>query len=137
MPDLPEMTELQRGEIIRGWIELMQNQGVLVNADSTMMFTLLFGYLLVAYFVGKNLSRSQTLILTVLYIIAFVVTLGNIVGSAYATVTMKVALIQVCPECTVSPLISVEAIFMVATVNAAMLGASLYFMWNVRHPKIE
>ena len=99
------------------------------------MFTLLFGYLLVAYFAGKNLSRSQTLILTVLCVIAFVVTVGNMVSNAYATIAMKVALIQVCPDCVLSPMISVEDILIVVTVNAAMLGSSLYFMWNVRHPK--
>ena len=115
----------------------MQGQGALVNADATVLFTLLFGYLVVAYFVGKDLSRTQSIIFTALYIVAFAVSLGNIASNAMANVALTYPLLDACPECEIPPLVSPEGTVLVCLVNLAMLTASLYFMWSVRHPKAE
>jgi len=131
------MTELERGELIREWFTLMQGQGALVNGDTTVLFTLLFGYLVVAYFVGKDLSRTQSIIFTVLYMVAFVTSLFNMASNAMASVAFTYPLLDVCPECELPPLVSPEGTVLICLVNLAMLTASLYFMWSVRHPKAE
>ncbi|MEH6584827.1 MAG: hypothetical protein V7754_23100 [Halioglobus sp.] len=132
---MPEISELERGEYIQGWIALMQNQGSLVNGDTTVLFTLLFGYLLAAHFVGRNLSKPESLIFTSLYIVTFLITLGNLASNVVASIRMQGELISVCPECEVSPLISMQALVLIALVDLAMLIASLYFMWSIRNRK--
>ena len=134
---MPEISELERGEYIQGWIALMQNQGFLVNADTTILYTLLFGYLLVAHFAGKSLSRPQALILTILYIVAFVTTLGNMALNVTANMGMQSAMLDACPECEINPFISIQGLTLITLVNSAMLIASLYFMWSIRNSKIE
>ena len=129
---MPEMTELERGEIIREWITLLQTQGILVNGETTTMMTLLFGYLLLAYFVGKSLSNTQSMIVTGLYIVAFVITLGNIVTGVLASAAMAAPFKDLCPECTLNPMSSPAGAVLVLLINLAMLIASLYFMWSVR-----
>ena len=57
-----ELLQLEYMEYDRqqGLIGLIQSQAELISNDATMMSTLLFGYLVVAYFVGgtlPNLSR--------------------------------------------------------------------------------
>ena len=134
---MPEITELERGEYIQGWLALMQNQGLLINADTTVLYTLLFGYLLVAYFVGKSLTRAQSMILTALYTVAFLITLGGITLNGVANLGMYAEMMSICPECEQNPMISIPVIILIVVVNLAMLTASLYFIWSVRHPKTE
>jgi hypothetical protein len=51
--------ELMNFERIKGIAELMQGQGSLIASDGATFTSLLFGYLLAAYFIGVNLSRVQ------------------------------------------------------------------------------
>jgi len=134
---MPETSELERGEFIQGWIALMQNQGLLVNADTTIMYTLLFGYLLVAHFAGKSLARPQALILTILYIVSFLTTLGNMALNLTANMRMQSAMLDACPECEMNPFVSLQGLTLITVVNSTMLIASLYFMWSVRRHKTE
>jgi hypothetical protein len=131
------MTELERGQVIREWIALLQTQGQSINLDTTTMFAILSGCLLVAYFVGKELPTKQVLILSSLYIVGIFATLANLLGNALSAVAINGALLRVCPECETSPLTSVEGVALVMVVNVAMVSASLYFMWSIRNPKTE
>ena len=134
---MPEVTELDRGEYIQGWLALLQNQGELINADTAILYTLLFGYLLVAYFVGRSLTRAQSMILTALYTIAYLITLGNITLNGLANLSMYGEMMKICPECEPNPMISSQVVGLVVVVNLAMLTASLYFMWSVRSTETE
>ena len=53
----------------QGLITLIQSQADLISNDMTMLSTFLFGYLVVAYFVGANLSKVQSIIFTTSFLI--------------------------------------------------------------------
>ena len=131
-----ELVQIEYMEYAReqGLIGLMQAQAGLVSSDLAVWTGTLFGYLLVAYFVGHQLTKVQTAILNALYLVisgasVFSLFTGGmtIVGFAdkYAEVSgnEKIA--------TVSPAFTMFG----TTLNIACILASLYFMWSVRHPK--
>ena len=60
--------EFMQAERSANLLNLVQTQGSLIQSDATFFTTLLFGYLLVAYFIGASLTRVQVIILNVLYI---------------------------------------------------------------------
>jgi len=92
---------------------------------------LLFGYLIVAYFVGAKLTKVQLAILNVLYLIwqlRIVFTLRIL--SANGNILLGEMRI-ISPELT-PDVPSVSSAFALLTV---LILASLYFMWSIRHPK--
>ena len=94
---------------------------------------LLFGYLIVAYFVGAQLTRVQSAILTTLYLVwQFRICLMlygiGINGRIFFEEMRKIS-----PELT-PPMPSILPVF--ALLSCLSL-ASLYFMWSIRHPKKE
>jgi hypothetical protein len=120
----------------QGLIGLMQTQAGLVANDLALWTGVLFGYLLVAYFVGSQLTRVQAAILNALYLAVsgasvFSLLTGGltIAGFAdqYAMVSGNEKIATVSPEYT----------FFGIALNIACIVASLYFMWSVRHPKAE
>ncbi|MCX2982857.1 hypothetical protein EYC98_18495 [Halieaceae bacterium IMCC14734] len=120
----------------QGLIGLMQTQAGLVANDLALWTGVLFGYLLVAYFVGSQLTKVQAAILNALYLAVsgasvFSLLTGGltIVGFAnqYAMVSGNEKIATVSPEYT----------FFGIALNIACIVASLYFMWSVRHPKAE
>ncbi len=102
--------------------------------DLTQQFgNLLFGYLIVAYFVGAKLTKVQLAILNVLYLIwqlRIFVTLSIVSGNADILLgEMR----KISPELTPDAP-SVSSAFALLTI---LILASLYFMWSIRHPKKE
>ena len=97
----------------------------------TQFGTLLFGYLIVAYFVGAQLTRVQVAILTAFYLF-WIVRLGVVLN-----------MVVVLSQFTLGEMKKISPDFDPALPSA--LGpfsllfflslASLYFMWSVRHPK--
>jgi uncharacterized membrane protein (DUF485 family) len=59
---------LYKAEAVRQQIEIVQNIAASLETKFTGFTTLLFGFVLVAYFAGKNLSKNQVTILTILYL---------------------------------------------------------------------
>ena len=55
-------------EAARHQIEIVQGLAASLETKFNGFTSLLFGFVLVAYFAGKNLSRNQVIILTVLYL---------------------------------------------------------------------
>lgn len=133
-----ELAQLQYMDIERqqGLIALMQAQGDSVSSGLTMWSTGLFGYLVVAYFVGGGLSRAQVTILNCLYIAVSTATLFMIFSNGLVLAGIAAKYSEVSgnpPDILTSPLFS----FIGAGLNTACFLASLYFMWTVRHPKTE
>jgi len=120
----------------QGLIGLMQAQADLINNDLMMLTSAVFGYLVVAYFVGAQLTKVQAGILNSLYVAvtsaaSFSVLVGGFTVVAfsnhYSTITGN----------TQTATASNEFVLMGVTFNACIVLASLYFMWTVRHPKSE
>ena len=121
--------------LVQTQIGLVQEELSLVLTGITMFYTLLFGYLIVAYFIGANLTRGQTIMLTLLY--SCTVLLNRSSGwNAMGTVReLRLDLFQLSPDAPKILLDSDGAIAAITVVVVALYVASLYFMWGVRHPK--
>ena len=93
--------------------------------------TLLFGYLIVAYFVGAQLTKVQAVILTTLYLFWLVrlVFAFNLI-STFAQTTLD-EMKNISPD--FSPVI--PSVWGMYSLLLCLTLGSLYFMWTIRHPK--
>ena len=102
---------------------------------TTVAITLLSGYIIVAYLAGKELERSQVLIVNSLYLLLFLFVLMGIYSLSIRATEMAALSVQISEQRNLGPTLwlplGVVAIF------AFCLLASLKFMWDVRHPKTE
>jgi hypothetical protein len=109
----------------------------LVQADIANWLALLFGYLLVAYFIGANLTRMQVIILNALYIAS----VGFLTFTIVSTSSVVSRLLDLLRGLTVRDTevmsMSLTAQWFAMALNLTMILASLYFMWSIRHPKAE
>ena len=133
-----ELAQLQYMDYERqqGLIGLIQTQADLVSNDLTMWASGLFGYLVVAYFVGGSLTKVQVTILNCLYLAVatatqFAILTGGLVLSGFAAKYSEVSGYP--PSMTTSPMFTLLG----TGLNTACLVASLYFMWTVRHSRTE
>jgi hypothetical protein len=94
---------------------------------------LLFGYLIVAYFVGAQLTKVQLAILNALYLIWQVRIFLLIYGAFTNAHTILGEMRKISPDYdpATPSMLGVLALLSVLTL------ASLYFMWSIRHPKKE
>jgi hypothetical protein len=122
----------------------LDNQQELVAIYGSIYLTLLFGYLVVAYLIGKNLTRVQVSIFNVLYCMSILGSL-SIMAGGYAGMAgyweYSRILLQELGRDRVIPLaaglMSENFIIATMTINFCSLMASLYFMRSIRHPKTE
>ena len=133
-----ELLQLEYMEYDRqqGLIGLIQSQAELISNDATMMSTLLFGYLVVAYFVGGHLTKPQSIIFSSLYVAGFLASTFSVTNSALVAVGLQARFVEV-SGATETPTLTPMFVLLGVTLNMSMLLASLYFMWSVRHPKTE
>ena len=127
------MTEYEMAELLHN------NYGTLWET-SQMYFTLVSAYLVVAYLVGSRLSRGQYVIINFLYLfwVAGVIQTQFFTGIG----TLRIARILASGEGVVIGQFGTGAamkfgIYSFTIVMVCGVFASLYFMWNVRHPKTE
>ena len=129
--------EFMQAERSANLLNLVQTQGSLIQSDATFFTTLLFGYLLVAYFIGASLTRVQVIILNVLYIASIGASIFQMTTGAFTAIGFLNKFLEVSGnEGEMSPLNPNYIAYGVA-LNLAMILTSLYFMWSVRHPKTE
>jgi hypothetical protein len=133
-----ELQQLEYMEIerVQGLLGLIQGQADLIANDATMMSTLLFGYLVVAYFAGAHLTKIQSLIFSALYLTAFLAGMFSATNSALVAVGFQDRFVEV-SGLTETPTLTPLFVLLATILNLSMLLASLYFMWSVRHPKTE
>jgi len=129
--------EFMQAERSANLLNLVQTQVSLIQIDATFFTTLLFGYLLVAYFIGASLTRVQVIILNVLYIASIGASIFQMTTGAFTAIGFLNKFLEVSGnEGEMSPLNPNYIAYGVA-LNLAMILTSLYFMWSVRHPKTE
>jgi hypothetical protein len=107
----------------------------LAQASNTLEYfgTLLFGYLMAAYFIGAKLTRVQVGIFTTLYLF-WVVRLGVVLNIVLISSRITIGEMR-----KISPdlLLAIPSIWGPYAILTLLTLASLYFMWSVRHPKTE
>jgi hypothetical protein len=122
-------------ELYYGLMALLQGQVSLVIEALNLFYSLLFGYVLAAYVVGKKLTKSQVVTLSLLY-------LGAVIYNRFASYSIIQTAITIIEQLegsgpsVVNPL-TPEGMIAILVISAIAVLASLYFMWSIRHPKIK
>jgi hypothetical protein len=116
-------------------IDSMTQYFGLVADMLTLYLTATTGYLVVAYLVGKQLTRSQLVIISGLYLVFAFISAYLAVGYGMRGLHYAQVLNQLSPS---TPLYATDAVPIALCL--ALLGgiiASYKFMWDMRHPKPE
>jgi len=119
------MTELEAHEALALWASAS------LQAFSVYM-TLTFAYLTVAYLVGSRLNRFQTIAISCLYVCGSAISLMSTINQLnfYSAILSQFSGLQ---ELTT---FSGEFWkYIIAPFLGVGILVSLYFMWQVRHPK--
>ncbi len=127
------MTEYEIFELLHGTYEKM-------NVDTTIYFTLVSAYLVVAFLVGSTLTRIQLFIVSTLYILWSLGTVNALHIGGRAAQRLQEGLIEMESRYFIYDDAAASTAFWVFSFNLIQLTgilASLYFMWSVRHPKRE
>lgn len=100
-------------------------------ASFAILLTLVSGYLIVAYSVGRDFKKVQVTIINTLFLIMSTSFLFGVYGYCQAAVDMSLAANELNPARLYRgfehfPLITI-------VINAATIVASIYFMWHVRN----
>jgi hypothetical protein len=128
---------LSTQEGLRQHVGLVQEQASLAISSLSVYFSLIFGYLLAAYFVGANLTRAQSVILTLLYLSSIFLNRSGFLSIQLGGKNLNMGLMELNPDARPVFLLSDAGIVFTMAVSTALIVASLYFMWSVRHPKTE
>jgi hypothetical protein len=120
------------------WVEMC---GMAFNtsvANRALLITLISGYLVVAYLVGKRLTRTQILVTNALYLMS---TFLVIVGAFQLNLDFQIARKQMALQIPEFDLFSYAEVpiylwpSIVTIVYSCMIFASLIFMWQVRNSR--
>lgn len=138
------MTEFEKAalalhelEAIQTQVQIVQAQAALVGDSGTTYITLLFGYLVVAYFLGQELKKRDLMILNGLYI-AFIFGAIESMKTSYSAGIMHLErLLELDSSHGGEVFWTLEMMTFFLAFMLISACASLYFMWSVRHPKTE
>jgi len=114
----------------------LANSGI-ANTTATLMigFTMLSAYLVVAYVVGSKLKTFQVIALTGIYTIsALFNTVAHWAGMREALELKRLAK-ELSPDLDIA--YSAEAPYIALIIRLSIFVISLWFMWDIRHPKSE
>jgi hypothetical protein len=114
--------------------ELLRMESEYTLSLGQMSITILTGYLLIAFFIGARLTRFQVIFATAVYSVMYLSTALSLSQSQTVLVHLAATLRDSGSEI---PVISAaNPVVSYITTGLLYLG-SIYFMWNVRHPKPE
>ena len=120
------MTEAELWELIL----TSQSNG---HAMSAIFYSLVFGYLVVAYMAGAKLLRSQVVIVNSLFLMT---TLGNMTSTHAAFNRAAFLLDFTSPEYIPPTAASIQyGPLGTVLMYLIVIVACLVFMWQIRHPK--
>ncbi|MEP1469335.1 MAG: hypothetical protein ABJK25_00020 [Halieaceae bacterium] len=102
---------------------------------STVEITLLSGYIIVAYLAGKELERSQVVIVNTLYLLLSLFVLSGIYTLARRATELAELSIDLSEYRELGPQIWLP--YGVVVIFVFCIAASMKFMWDIRHRKDE
>jgi len=111
-------------------LEVLSNFGDNAATYLAMFITITFAYLMVAYFVGRALTRFQCIAISVLYIVSSLVTGTTTVGWANAWLILKSQQKTMLEQVWVFSKPGIFPALISVLIGVALL--SLYFMYDVR-----
>jgi len=111
-----------------------------IQSEESTFLTVLFGYLVAAYFVGAKIPKAQLIIFNAMYLVTILGLTFNmwaLWGDAYGWISASAAL-SVGQKAMDESVVSGETHTYIANgIYLALIIASLWFMWNVRRAKAE
>ena len=112
-------------------------QGSAANALSmiTFGFSILCAYIFVAYTIGEKLKNSQVIAITAIYGISYLFNMILQLRAVSFTVEFAKMAGQISTE--LAPTLNYSAILAVLTIRISIFFVSLWFMWDIRHPRAE
>jgi hypothetical protein len=99
----------------------------------TFGFTVITAYLLVAYFIGSKLTTIQVVAITVLYTIALLINITAQIDALSDAMEYKRLASEIAAD--VEFRLRPNAHYFIIAVRSLTYVISLWFMWNMRHPK--
>ena len=122
------MTQAEAMELIAIWSGL-------ASTDFTLYITATFAYIVAAYVVGSKLTRIQTLMISFLYIwLAVIAVLA--VDSDFTWMQVSIEQLE---DKRLREITYTGEFWRLPVTGFMSCGilVSIYFMWNVRHPKTK
>jgi hypothetical protein len=126
---------LEQASGIREQIELTQSQLGLIQENLSVLLTLLSGYLIVAYLVAKSLTSVQVVILNFFYLVIMSFSLLAVFTAHGVGIFRYGGLLLLNPDTMPIEFWRVESQVTLAAILAIIVAVSIWFMWEVRHPK--
>jgi len=122
-------------------VELLNSTSANMYADQGIFLSVLTAYMIVSYMVGRDLSRTQVLIINILFLM---VTVSGAVGLSTLLVRYF-ELAAMLPDgsgfkaspSAASATASFTGVIGFFGFRVSAILVALYFMWDIRHPKTE
>ena len=120
------------------WVEMYGMAFSAQTGNNGLLITLMSGYLVAAYLVGKRLTRTQIIVTNTLYLVsAFLLVMGAFYTGLDAQIARKMMALQI-PELDLFTYANMNIYFwpsIVSIVYSCLIFASFFFMWQVRHSR--
>jgi hypothetical protein len=102
-------------------------------ASFAIFLTLVSGYLIIAYTAGAEFSRSQVIIINILFVLMSLIFLFGVYGYGQAALDLSLEARDLNPS---RPYRSSEHLPVITVfVNSLAIVSSMYFMWHIRKTK--
>jgi hypothetical protein len=111
-----------------------------LQSEETTFLTVLFGYLLAAYFVGAKIPKTQLIIFNAMYLVTILGLAFNMWAvwvDMYGWISASTALSGGQAAMDESVVSGETHTYIANGIYLALIIASLWFMWNVRRAKAE
>jgi hypothetical protein len=122
---------------LQGQVSLFQTAISMMTDIVLQYMNILFAYMIAAYFIGANLGRRQVWVLTTLYVLFQTWMIVAIIGRGYMAGRIMEGIIGLQHSSGGFDRLPLALRTTSVALLVAVLFASLYFMWSIRHPKTE
>lgn len=118
------------------WLEFSTSSASNSYATFAMIITMASGYLAAAYLVGEKITRSQVVLINLVFVPTMLFFSGNAYGALEDALIARIQATAMLSE--FGAMSSAQGRFYIlaaAFVYLSILTICLKFMWDVRHPK--
>lgn len=117
--------------------DLMMSWYTMMGQDANMYLALVTGYLLVAYYMGSNLSKIQCLVVSTFFVVWASSHVVALLSEMRAIMQIQEKLISMDEFHFQTPTESMSIALIFAGIQVGGIIAAIYFMWSVRHRASE
>jgi hypothetical protein len=129
--------ELMEFEKLTGIVEAISYSSELVFESVEFGFTIIFGYLIAAYYIGAKLTRIQVWIFNTFYL-ALMISNQIALRASYKSMLVWFDRLESDFSDAYRPFTATEEFYAtIPFLGVAFVTGSLYFMWSIRNHNIE